>query len=422
MTDPLVSSIVSTLLRYFRDGDRVTADESRVQEGDRGLLRLHWSISSPVYDLVEYVRHHPHEVRSSLDTRRVTSRNISGRVNAAESVREQLRTSDPSVFVVDEAYRSHENGPNRVLFWTVSYAGQLGRRFRSLLPAEGSYALRTVTVLRSVEDARRILPSLEAPLLRVPSADDVRAARRSRSLLYRRAAEAYELLRSVERLDPDAVTTLLGGTLVGPMERWRQFEFALGLGMANAIASMTGDCPRLHYIRIGVPDALVTVGPYAILWQRPGPLYNAFTLETWERRAVDILAAYHVRPGWDRPDIVVVDTRTKRAVAVGEAKYFESTNWRDAFRGAATQIVEYARGYELQQGDVEQIIARSFIALWDADKPVSPVEGQPFVATFCTLQSTLQAWATRLSTDGVLSAPPFVGNGVLSSTGSGAGG
>lgn len=421
MNDPLASSIVSALLRYFREGELVAADGSRIEEADRDMLRLHWSISSPVFNLVEYVRRHPHELRSSLDTRRTTSPNIRGNIDFAESVREQLRTADPSIFVFNEAYRSHESGPNRVLFWTVSYAALLGRRFRSLLPAKGSYALRTVAVLRSLENARRLLPLPEPQLLRVPSPDDVRAARGSRSPLYRRAAEAYQLLRSIERLDPYAMTSLLGDTLVGPMERWRQFEFALGLGMADAIASVTGGRPHLHYIGFGVPDPLVTVGPFAILWQRPGPLYDNFMLEAWERRAVDILAAFDVRPGWDRPDIVVVDTHTQRAIAVGEAKYFESASWRDAFRGAATQIVDYARGYEKKQGNVEEIIARSVIALWDANEPLLPVEGQPLVATFSTLQPTLQAWANRLWRDGVFSVTPFAGSDVLSKR-SGSGG
>jgi hypothetical protein len=352
----------------------------------------------------------------------VSSPDIRGRVNAAESVRLQLAAADPAVFIVDEAYRSHDNGPNRVLMWTLYYAAQLGYRFRNLLPQEGSYAQRTMAILRSIADAQRTLPVLQNPMMRAPSPDDVRAARRSRSRLYRRAADAHDLLRSIEHLEPEAVSTLLSGTLVAPMERWRQYELALGLGMADALASVTGDRPRLHYIGIGVPDALITLGPYMILWQRPGPLYEDFALEVWERRGVGILAAYGVGPGWDRPDIVVVDSRSSRTIAVGEAKYFKSANWRDAFRGAVTQIIDYARGYEQRQGDVEAILSHSVVALWDVDKPLSQADGQPFVATFSTLEPTLQAWATRLADDGVLSAPPLTGSGVLSSTGSGAGG
>jgi hypothetical protein len=418
VSDLLGEFIVRTLLRYFRAGATVLVEGGSARYADRDLLLLHWAVSPVIADLARHLREHPHEVHAALERRVVTATGeVRGRIDAAATAVLQARTADPSTFIFEEPFRSHVTGPNRVLAWTMDYATQLARRFRQMLPENANYRLRAVATLRLVEEVRRMLPRLEPADLTVPSADDVRASRASRLLLYRKAAAAYDFLRALERLDPAAIETLLSATLVGPTERWRQFELALAVAMAEAVAERLGLESCLRVVLPGAADVLIVVGPYAIRWQKAGPTFQRPHLGRWEEHEVAILSDYGVSAGYDRPDVVLYEIASGRTIAVGEAKYFESDEWVDRLRDAVGQVVTYARGYEASQGDADAIIARSVVALWSAGGGQAPAATSraPFVATFADLRAGLDAWAAR-ALAGSRSAPPFSGSGSPSSS------
>lgn len=397
MTDRLGAFIVGALLRYFRSGASVPSSGGFVRRADRELLLLHWSVSPQVVGVAHYLREHPHEVRATLEARStIGSGSIRGRLNATATMVLQTRTGDPSLFVCEESFRSHATGPNRVLAWTMTYAAHLARRFRQMLPEQASYRARAVSALRAVEGVSRTLPRLGTSLS-PPSPDDVRSARASRSGLYRRAADAYDLLRALERLDEAAMSALLESTMIGPTERWRQFELALALGMADAAASKLDVAATLRTILPGASDVLIDVGPYAVRWQRAAPTYESPRLEHWEQRALETLRDYGIAPGYDRPDVVLFEKAMGRAVAVGEAKYFENDDWRDRLRDSVGQVIDYARGYENDQ-DVGNLLGRSVIALWnvgDDQVPTGTLSATPFVVTFPEFESGLSDWALR---------------------------
>jgi hypothetical protein len=374
----------------------------------RDLLLLHWSISSPVLDLAEYAREHPHELRSVLMSRTTISRGVvRGRIMAGATSVLQTVTADPSVFVLDEPFRSFSTGPNRVLGWALRQATNLARRFRSLLPEQSTYFERTAAMLATVQDVRRLLPTTDDAQLGTPTAGDVRAARKSRVPLYRKAAAAYEAMRAIERGDPDTVKEILSSTLVGPMEPWQQFELFLALSMADGIGSVLGVAPAIAYLKPGAADMIIEVGGYAVRWQKAGPHYQAPILDPWEERTVEILAAYGVRAGYDRPDVIVFEKVSGDVLAVGEAKYFEGDDWRDRLRDATSQIVNYARGYEANQ-DVNALISRSIIALWDSGAGSIPVvEGTPLVTTFSTSSDRVRVWAARVIGDVAKGIPEY---------------
>ena len=406
------------LLRYFRAGEGVVVEDALARRADRDLLLLHWAVSPAIADLATHLREHPHEVSAALERRVITARGIvRGRIDAGATVVQQTLAADPSMFVFEEPFRSHATGPNRVLAWTMGYATQLARRFRQMLPDEATYRERVVATLRLVEEVRRMLPRLESSDFSPPSANDVRAARASRLGLYRKAAAAYDLLRAVERLKADAIEALLAATLIGPSERWRQFELALAIAMAEAVAKQMGTEAHLRTVLPGAADILIDVGPYALRWQRAGPTYERPHLERWEGRALEILTAYGVSAGYDRPDVVMYEVASGRTVAIGEAKYFEVEDWVDRLRDAVGQIVTYARGYERSQGDADAIIARSVVALWSTSEGHAPqATGRtPFVVTFADFRIGLGAWAARALGD-VRSAPPISGSGSPSSS------
>jgi len=416
--DALASFIVRMLLRYFRTGAGVAVQNALARRADRDLLLLHWAVSPAIANLATHLREHPHEVSAALERRVVTARGvIRGRIDATATMVQQTLAADPSIFVFEEPFRSQATGPNRVLAWTMGYATKLASRFRQMLPDEATYLERVLTTLRLVEGVRRMLPRVANSDLGPPSANDVRAARASRVALYRKAAAAYDFLRAVERLDAEAIEALLAATLIGPTERWRQFELALAIAMAEAVAKQTGTEARLQKVLPGAADILISVGTYAIRWQRPGPTYERPHLERWEERAREILTAYGFTAGYDRPDVVMYEVASGRTIAIGEAKYFEVEDWVDRLRDAVGQIVTYARGYERSQGDADAIIARSVVALWStSDGHVPQATGRtPFVVTFADFRVGLSAWAAR-ALGGVRSAPPISGSGSPSSS------
>lgn len=390
--DELASYLVRILLRYFRGGAHQQISAPQIHESDYDLLLFQWSISSKVHDLCLYVARNTHELRAALHAHIASSNSgIRGRIRAADSIVLQERTGDPSNFVYEEPFRSYDAGPNRLLGWVLTYATQLARRFRSLLPIEAAYYTIAVERLRVIEDARRVLPFAAMPL-RMPTADDIRSARTSRIMLYRKAVAAFDYLNAIRRLDPQALEGLLRDSLIGPMERWRQFELALALAMAQAIAARTSFEISLRSIVPGTADSIIDVGPYAIRWQQPGPGFLPPMLEPWERRAREILQGYDAPLGYERPDVVVFDRRTDRVVAIGEAKYFDSDDWKDRLRDAVSQIIGYARGYEQQQ-DVNELLGRSVIALWRHGSALKPQSNSPCVVGFDGLRHGLEKWA-----------------------------
>jgi hypothetical protein len=420
VNEDLGRQLVRVFLRFFRSGVAMEVRDGRAGGDLRDLLLLHWSISSSVSDLVDYAREHPHELRSALASRTTISRGIvRGRIIAGATSVLQTVTADPSLFVLDEPFRSFSTGPNRVLGWTLRQATKLARRFRALLPEEATYFERTVAMLTTVQDVRRLLPTTDDAQLGTPTPGDVRVARSSRVLLYRKAAAAYEEMRAVERGDPDAVERLLSDTLVGPMDIWMQFELFLALAMADAIGTVLDIEPQVEHLMPGGADVLIGVGPYAVCWQRAGPNYRKPALDAWEQRIVEMLTAYGVSAGYYRPDVVVYNRTSGNVLAIGEAKYFASDNWRDRLRDAATQIVNYARGYESSQ-DVEALIRRSVIALWETAGGPTPHATAPFVATFASLSSGISSWASTALSGG-RDAPPSAASGT-SSAGNIAGG
>ncbi len=403
-------------MRYFRAGVSVHVEGVTPRTADREMLVLHWAVSPVVSDLAHYLLQHPHEVQASLERRLMAeSGTVRGRLDSSATAVLQARTADLSLFVFDEPFRTHATGPNRVLAWTLTFATHIARRFRQILPDGASYHTRTVDTLRLLDDVRRVLPRLGSAYSNPPSSNDVRMARTSRLLLYRKAAVAFDLLRAIERLDPAAIQTLLSSTLVGPVERWRQFELALALAMAEAVANVSGKEARLRIVLPGAADVLIDVGGYALRWQRAGPTFKRPQMENWEQRVGDILSDYGLSPGYDRPDVVLYETESGRTLAVGEAKYFEGDDWTDRLRDAVGQVVTYARGYKTFEGEADSIIGHSIIALWavDGHTPTATPRA-PFVATFADFRSGLDAWAERVL-DESRSAPPLAGSGISSS-------
>jgi len=399
----IVDYSAALLLRYFRRGDPLKGGSPQVEHRrDLHMLRGHWSISSPVRALVSYVLSHPHEAQSLLVMRtRHDDAMARGRIDARQTWLHRLQTGLPSTIVAHEPIRSFLTGPNLLLAWVLREAATYTARLSSW---QGPASPYLEAIERSQGEMRSLqrLTSLREPLRAVavgrrPDGNAVRVAARSRRVVYRLAVEAYNLLQGVERGDSAAIEHVARSALLGPLEEWRRFEIAVGLAVAEALAEATGEPMVLNLLSGDTTAPIATAGRFAIHWQQRTPFYSAPDLERSEVLSREILAAYNLSTGSDRPDLIVVDLSAQRVVSIIEVKYVAGDTAPARFRDAVYQVVRYARGYA-GGGEISSILSHSLVAI-SQDAPVLAVPWAevPMSIDFEGIRlNGLAAWAARL--------------------------
>ncbi|MDR7062490.1 MULTISPECIES: hypothetical protein [unclassified Sphingopyxis] len=399
----IVDYSAALLLRYFRRGDALEGNIPRVEHRrDLDLLRGHWSISRPVRALVSYLLSHPHEAQSLLVLRTRTDDAVArGRIDARQTWLYRLQTGLPSAIVAQEPIRSFLTGPNLLLAWVLREAATYTARLSNWQSPSSPY----VEIIERAQGEMRSLQRLTAlrePLRAValgqrPGSNTVRVAARSRRLVYRLAVEAYELLQGIERGEASAIEDVARTALLGPLEEWRRFEIAVGLGVAEALAEATGAPMTLSLLGAETAAPIATAGRFAVYWQQRTPFYSAPAPEPSEVLTRDILAAYNLAIGSDRPDLVVVDQSVQRVVSIIEVKYVAGDTAPARFRDAVDQVVRYARGYAPTDA-IGAILSRSLVAISrDAPALDDLLAEVPGSIDFEGIkQKQLAVWAARL--------------------------
>jgi len=399
----IIDFSAALLLRYFRRGDHLAGEMPRIDvKRDLDMLRGHWAISGPVRDLVRYVLTHPHEAQSLLMLRtRIDDAVARGRIDARRTWLHRLQSGLPSAIVASEPVRSFNTGPNLLLAWVLREAATYTARLSGWQGPSSPY----VAVIEQAQGEMRAVQRLEAlrePLRSVsighrPGAGAIRSASRSRRQVYRLAVEAYTLLQGIERGDPAAIDRVARSALLGPLEDWRRFELAVGLAVGEALANALGAPLQLSLLGGNTAAPIVTAGHFAIYWQQRTPLYTMPEFEPSEVLTREILAAFNLSIGADRPDLIVLDQVAGQVVAIVEVKYVAGDTSAGRFREAVDQVVRYARGYA-PTGSTGPILARSLVAI-SRDAPVladlsADVLGSVDFAGIT--RDELSAWAARL--------------------------
>ena len=397
--------LTSFLLRYFRTAVDVKVEHPQIDNSnDIDLLRLHWAISGSIKCLVAHLLENPHEIQAVLEFRTCEDDSrVRGRLDSRTTVMRRMITSQQTVMVSHEPVRNYNSGPNHVLTWVLEQSWRLVTRFGDMLPREASYLERVEGCILGLETIRRFEPIRQAAkqlnLKRRPSAQAVWETSRSRRPLYVLASKAYRTLQAVESGDEAAIVETLNETLLGPLEAWRRFELAIGLGMARALADALSRSPSLGSIVGGEPIA--RVGNYELLWQSHTDAWHEPPLQPAEAVVSKLLDHYGIAGGANRPDLVVRTRSSNHVVSIAEVKYFEGekNDGTDALRAAAHQLVRYARGYR----DFEQLdglLDHSIIALirtTDGLNTEPKPYGVPIVVDFeGVLQQGLKRWALDL--------------------------
>ena len=386
-------------LRYFRLGPLAGAESPHLDlTRDIDLLRAHWALSEPVRTFLSYVLNHRHEAQSLLQfVRRTDDAVARGRIDARGTMLARRVAGHPSLVVYEEPVRSFNMGPNQVIAWVVHAVSTYAARLFALQPAGSAYArlveetMTDVTEVRRIDAVREVLKGVAVH--RRPGPGSLRDAARSRRMIYRKAIAAYDTLAKVEAGDEEVLLNVLRSTLIGPLEQWRRFELAVGLGIGAAIARETGEPMRLAFLGKSSGAPIISCGSYDIFWQGGGGLFTPPTLEPSEERLDGALAAYGMNLAADRPDLVIADRKAGQAIGIVEVKYLAGDTARARFREAMEQIMRYARGYR-PETEIDGLVRASLIALSrEAPALLDEAAPAPRVVDFAGLKDgRLQAW------------------------------
>ena len=400
----IVDFSAGLLLRYFRGGAIIQGDTPRLDHRrDVDLLKGHWAVSGPMRALVGYVLAHPHEAQSLLTFQtRIDDAVARGRIDARRTWAYRLQSGLPTAIVAEEPVRSFNTGPNLVLAWVLREAAAYTARLSSWQGPSSPYVAVIEQAQREIRSVQRI-EALREPLRAVslgqrPGPNAIRTAARARQPIYRFAVSAYLLLQGLERGDPEAMNTVARTALIAPLEEWRRFELAVGLAVGEALAAACDTQAQLHLLGGESSGPIITAGRFAVYWQQRTPHYSAPDLEPSELITRDILTAYGLSLGADRPDLVIVDREQSAVAAVIEVKYLAGDTANARFREAVDQVVRYARGYT-PLGETGPLVARSLVALsHGAPVLLDANVGAPASVDFAGIMRTeLACWADRLA-------------------------
>ena len=155
---------------------------------------------------------------------------------------------------------------------------------------------------------------------------------------------------------------------------------------------------QLHLLGGDSSGPIITAGRFAIHWQQRTHLFNAPNLEPSEVVTREILRAYGLSIGTDRPDLVVVDRDLSAVVSVIEVKYLAGDTANARFREAVDQVVRYARGYAAI-GETGPLISRSMVALSNGAPVILDTgAGAPNSIDFAGIsRNELAPWAEQLA-------------------------
>ena len=208
------------------------------------------------------------------------------------------------------------------------------------------------------------------------------------------------LFEGVERMDEDAIRSILTSTLVAQLEDWQKLELATALSAAEALAMETGERIRWKGSIAGGSE-IVTVGRYRIRWQNALPKRAVEHLDPSEAMIRETAEALRAGMGLARADVSVRDAATGIDVAHFECKWFGSPlSASAAIVDAISQLVRYCRDSRPESVEQARTMLRDcavvcsglsgFEESTDGAKPIG-------LTDFSGLASgALIAWAARL--------------------------
>lgn len=323
---------------------------------EREELLLRWALSDGVRRLAEHVIANPRDIRSSIAFEtQMHSGQIPGVVDARATLCEQELSGDSTRFVVAEPALSMLTRRNHVLAWVLREAEALALSAirRHKLGPDQDWIHSRVGLLERAARTRMLREVMLSPAgRRRPGGAEIRDARKGLSPLYRLAVECMLLFEGVERMEEDAIRTILSNTFVAHLEDWQKLELATALSAAEALAIQTGDRVRWKGSITGGAE-IAAMGRYRVRWQNALPKRAAENLDPSEAIIREAAEALRAGMGLARADVSIRDAQTGVDVAHFECKWFGSPlSASTAIVDAISQLVRYCR--DSRPGSVDQ--------------------------------------------------------------------
>jgi hypothetical protein len=367
-TDPkaLNDICLRALLRYFRpDVQTSPFSKPTLGKNDVTSLEVIWALSQTVKELTDCIIGRQRSLSETLVPETVISYGgISGAVSARETLLLQEQTLDPCVIVSEEINPSHVSPANQLVAWVLLHAlDSLLVIARHVDVAELPHISERISLL---ERALRTAPLRDLALNPVcrkkPTHFALRAASKSRQMVYAFALRAFTTLQKLEELDQKTLESVLSNALLSNLEDWQRFEMAACLKISDALSILVG-VPFILDLSLSGKRPFAQLGEYSIAWQKSIKPRGQADLNQTELQLRHLAESVGVRPGSLRGDIALMKGPT--IVALVECKWFTfEQSYTPAAWDACAQLQQYARDiFPNDEKQVERLLAHSLIVV-----------------------------------------------------------
>ncbi|MCA8157759.1 hypothetical protein [Burkholderia contaminans] len=210
-----------------------------------------------------------HQSQTSVAT--VHFGQISGSIDARETLLQQHLTTDLSLFVVNEAVPSKQTlMRRRVVAWALKLARD---EISKSLQRTQDYSKQVLKERLAIHNAALTTNTLKGVIsgrLGRSQPDDaaINYARRSKLGLHTKAADALSIYTGLRGLAPFALRRVISDMLFDRLGEQRLLELAGGLALAEALSIASGH-PLAWNSSIASDGVMAKVGPLAIGWHKP---------------------------------------------------------------------------------------------------------------------------------------------------------
>lgn len=238
----------------------------------RDSFLLNWAMSDDVHEIAlgALGRHYGMRQAQSLELAERLGQ-VSGSIDARETLMRQHLTSDPSLFIVSELVQSKESLKCRqVVAWVLRLAHD---KILEEIRIGGATNHRNLEDRLAVHEAAMVSSVLSGCMAgrlgrTPPGTAGTAVACRSKFELHRKAGDALRIYEGLLRLAPFALRRILSDCLLRHMGEQRLLELAAGLTLAKALSIASGYalawCPS-----VAADGIIARVGHFAVGWDAP---------------------------------------------------------------------------------------------------------------------------------------------------------
>lgn len=266
--------VLGSYKRFAPGGRLLPTSEAR---SERDALLLAWAMSTDTHEIaLGAIGRHPGVRQGKTLEAAIHFGQITGSIEARETILQQHLTTDPSLFVVSELVPSRESVMwQQVVAWTLKLARD---EISKSLESNHGYNKHTLIDRLAVHKRALALPALSRAITgRIgrsePREATINFARRSKSGLHPKAADCLRIYQGLRRLAPFALRRVFLDTLFDHLGDQRLLELAGGLAVSEALSVASGH-PLTWNSSIASDGIITNVGPFEIGWHRPVDFYT----------------------------------------------------------------------------------------------------------------------------------------------------